>query len=336
MLKMVSFGANGPVVLTLQRALNDCPPTTFPDLAVDGIFGQKTLARVREFQGLRGLAVDGIVGPMTWGELFMGVGEVPTQTGCNCGNIDAQAQTLAMSVRQDFARSGGVGGVGGSSPSTTLASRTFRTTSLMGFAGGAAGGRTSTASLSGSPFRFLDSGQKTKAKAVFGNSLDFSRIFISNKSGLQGRPFTIAFPDENEIVQIMNCGTFTPKDDTLIHELTHVWQSQHHSDPFRFMVNAVDCQTGAVVVNGKEVFSDPDVLLHHDHPVQFPFSAYAYMPGFGLAGYAAEQMANAVEHGDATVVAHVKSVTMNAVDADNVAALKLTQFGDRRMKGIVF
>ena len=42
-------------------------------LAVDGIFGQETAARVRSFQSSKGLAVDGIVGPNTWGALIITV-----------------------------------------------------------------------------------------------------------------------------------------------------------------------------------------------------------------------------------------------------------------------
>jgi peptidoglycan hydrolase-like protein with peptidoglycan-binding domain len=37
---------------------------------MDGIFGAKTLAAVRAFQRSRGLTVDGVVGPLTWGALF--------------------------------------------------------------------------------------------------------------------------------------------------------------------------------------------------------------------------------------------------------------------------
>ncbi|MFF7972490.1 peptidoglycan-binding protein [Streptomyces sp. NPDC007905] len=60
-------GSHGPAVRKLQRLLND----HFPDLqlVVDGRFGPVTDARVREFQQRVAIAVDGIVGPQTWGHL---------------------------------------------------------------------------------------------------------------------------------------------------------------------------------------------------------------------------------------------------------------------------
>ena len=39
----------------------------------DGIFGSETESHVEQFQADQGLAVDGIVGPNTWGELIVGV-----------------------------------------------------------------------------------------------------------------------------------------------------------------------------------------------------------------------------------------------------------------------
>ncbi|WP_053650345.1 peptidoglycan-binding protein [Streptomyces sp. XY431] len=60
-------GSHGPAVRKLQRLLNDHLPDL--QLAVDGRFGPVTDGRVREFQQRVAIAVDGIVGPQTWGHL---------------------------------------------------------------------------------------------------------------------------------------------------------------------------------------------------------------------------------------------------------------------------
>jgi len=63
--RMLRRGSVGPDVAELQAKLNDRDPTSLSALAVDGVFGPDTDARVREFQRLNGLEADGIVGPLT-------------------------------------------------------------------------------------------------------------------------------------------------------------------------------------------------------------------------------------------------------------------------------
>lgn len=68
--------SRGPDVKALQEGLNTIFPQLHPPLTPDGIFGEKTLARVRELQALARTTVDGIVGPDTWrvlGELLAGL-----------------------------------------------------------------------------------------------------------------------------------------------------------------------------------------------------------------------------------------------------------------------
>ena len=60
------FGSRGPAVVELQSRLNTIAPLLVPELAEDGIFGQKTFARVKQVQKLGSLEPDGIVGPLTW------------------------------------------------------------------------------------------------------------------------------------------------------------------------------------------------------------------------------------------------------------------------------
>lgn len=56
----IKNGSRGADVSTLQKLLG---------VTVDGIFGPKTEAAVKEFQKKKGLDVDGIVGPKTWAAL---------------------------------------------------------------------------------------------------------------------------------------------------------------------------------------------------------------------------------------------------------------------------
>lgn len=61
----ISYGSSGSDVKKLQQALNEKGYS----LQVDGQFGSKTQAAVRDYQKKNGLQVDGIVGTKTWGSL---------------------------------------------------------------------------------------------------------------------------------------------------------------------------------------------------------------------------------------------------------------------------
>jgi len=56
-------GANGPDVRDLQEALKALGHDPGP---VDGVFGARTTSAVKAFQAAQGIAVDGIVGRVTW------------------------------------------------------------------------------------------------------------------------------------------------------------------------------------------------------------------------------------------------------------------------------
>ena len=66
---LVRKGDQNHPVKTLQYLLRARGHT----VTVDGIFGPETDAAVRAFQQQKGLAVDGIVGPVTWRALVSGM-----------------------------------------------------------------------------------------------------------------------------------------------------------------------------------------------------------------------------------------------------------------------
>lgn len=70
----LSNGSRGQVVLDLQSSLTRLGISPGQ---LDGIFGPKTDAAVRQFQQSRGIEVDGVVGPITWGELDKALGGAP-------------------------------------------------------------------------------------------------------------------------------------------------------------------------------------------------------------------------------------------------------------------
>jgi peptidoglycan hydrolase-like protein with peptidoglycan-binding domain len=83
-------GASGNVVRRLQRALRRTPNLGLP---IDGVFGAELQTAVRDFQEGAGLAVDGIVGPLTWNALPNGAPMPVLQQGSS-GEVVRALQTL--------------------------------------------------------------------------------------------------------------------------------------------------------------------------------------------------------------------------------------------------
>lgn len=70
---LLRWGSKGDDVRECQRKLN----LHGAELVEDGDFGAKTHSAVCRFQGDRGLSVDGVVGPITWGALDEGLAARP-------------------------------------------------------------------------------------------------------------------------------------------------------------------------------------------------------------------------------------------------------------------
>jgi peptidoglycan hydrolase-like protein with peptidoglycan-binding domain len=86
----ISLGATGDAVRRLERALRRTPDL---GLTVDGVFGAQLETAVKQFQDGVGLAVDGIVGPLTWAALPDG-GPMPLLQAGSAGAVVSSLQTL--------------------------------------------------------------------------------------------------------------------------------------------------------------------------------------------------------------------------------------------------
>lgn len=92
---LLARGSSGPGVVILQHVLN--LKGASPKLTEDGAFGPMTDAAVRRFQASHRLAVDGIVGPITWRALN-GDGSVQkTLEKAKAGSLAAPAAGSASS-----------------------------------------------------------------------------------------------------------------------------------------------------------------------------------------------------------------------------------------------
>src|SRR5450432_3597683 len=107
--RLLTNGSTGPDVGALQGLLNRRPPTKFPPLKIDNIFGAKTAARVKEFQQNNGLKADGMVGPKTFAKLRSL--PVAPLTGVLCDNPDPANLAKSLAVRNSLVSSSPPSGV---------------------------------------------------------------------------------------------------------------------------------------------------------------------------------------------------------------------------------
>jgi hypothetical protein len=77
-------------------------------------------------------------------------------------------------------------------------------------------------------FRHLDPKEESILRPIFGSSLDYSQIHLTNGLGYQGRPFTVPDPT-GQAINIGSAAFDKPGSDPalLVHEATHCWQYQH-------------------------------------------------------------------------------------------------------------
>jgi hypothetical protein len=346
----VKQGAVGDYVSKIQVAL-----LRIDSLLVDPSelrakwYGPSTAAAVLAFKRKRGIInysyqtePDNIVGKMTIAALdreMLGKGNsYPQDEKRRCGNGDPRNQALVMLIqlrliadyqeagRSEFALTafaspgsgphlGGFGTVGGSAPS----------------AGG--GGTSLTLPTSLKPF--IGSAHEAAVRSVFGFSVDYGRVFVTNMLGMSRRPFTVAatLPKSTVAFQVINAGP-TPSQNDMIHEMAHVWQSQHHLIPIAFMANCINSMAAALALNTVAAAIDPTVKSDPDFPTDYPNSAYAYRPGRGFSAYAGEQIAHQVDQGETAIISIIKAGVPGVTEAANMASLTFPRTEDRRSPGI--
>lgn len=144
-------GARGQAVADLQRRLT---AAGFDPGGVDGSFGPRTLAAVRAYQAARGLEVDGVVGPQTWGSLRGASAPTPPPAASGSPTLRFGARGEAVrSLQQRLAQLGfdprGVDGIFG--PHTQSAVHAFQASRGLSV-DGVVGPRTWAALHSGSVF----------------------------------------------------------------------------------------------------------------------------------------------------------------------------------------
>ena len=92
----LGYGSSGSDVEKLQNYLNQVGNY---GLDVDGVYGSKTQAAVKDYQTKNSLAVDGIAGDETWGSLSGAI----SKSADNTGNTANTSQNTAQ-VAPDYSK----------------------------------------------------------------------------------------------------------------------------------------------------------------------------------------------------------------------------------------
>jgi hypothetical protein len=307
-----------PYIKWVQESLNKILNLK---LLVDGDNGKNTRDAIKRFQSDNGLQQVGYVGPKTEAALIkanalLTISPTSSPTSSPTTSTPTCSPTKALPASM--------------STLLVLIDALLKKIPLLGYSG----------IVIPSDARFLDCREETLANTIFGNSLDYSRIIITDGLGFSGRAFTIVIQISGKFYVIMMLGT-SPLDDTLIHELTHAWQSQHHgSDPQAFMWAAVKCQlmaladiplaksSAAAIAYSKII---PSIVTNDLFKIAAATkasaaaaanedtSAYAYIPGFSFEMYGAEQIAQLIEDYSESNTMHT-NFKKNILD--NISSLK--------------
>jgi peptidoglycan hydrolase-like protein with peptidoglycan-binding domain len=98
----IAEGATGPAVRWAQYRIV-LTRQSLDYRQIDGIFGKVTRSAVEEFQSENGLAVDGVVGPLTWAALHGDAPQPPTLANGSSGPVVSRLQTVLNEGRGEFA-----------------------------------------------------------------------------------------------------------------------------------------------------------------------------------------------------------------------------------------
>jgi hypothetical protein len=288
--RTLSIGMQGADVRDLQERLNALLPQQ-PLLDADGMFGPKTLARVKAFQSANGLEADGIVGPLTWGVLNRKAETPPggaAGSGFRCGCADHHDRGLPPQLLSH-------------AKEVAFPMLTSAPSGKPSF--GLTEASAESKAVNKGHYGRVTPAMRAILDPVYGDSISYAHVFITAISGYDNRAvvLTVKAPMGGPLtaVQYVNLGT-SYSNHTLIHEFGHVWQSQHHTNPTAYMVNAGISQAAEAGLNLK------------DGPRKW--SAYAYKPGKNIAQYGAEQMAQMIADGDKDMRAYVRLVPKLFID----------------------